>query len=70
MAFERTYKRCEICTNDYEVEALCFEDDPVHEICNGCWRSKEGIGYPEKVSPPDLGIHAHDGVGTSDRVGR
>lgn len=65
----RTYKRCPICTNDYEVEALCFKDDPVEEICNGCWRSREGIGYPEKVSP-DLEIDVRDGVGTSDRVGR
>lgn len=60
---EPTYKRCPICTNDYEVEALCFKDDPVHEICNGCWRSREGAGYTGKVIPPDLEINAHEDAG-------
>lgn len=61
-----TYKRCELCANEYAVEDLCFADDPVHEICNGCWRSSGAEVYNGRISPPDLSVDAHDGVGTTD----
>jgi len=63
---EPTYKRCPVCMNDYEVEALCFHDDPIHEICNGCWRSNEGIGYPDRTGSPDLKINVSESVKPKD----
>ncbi len=36
-----TEKLCLECKNSYNVEALCFSDDPNGLICNGCVRSTE-----------------------------
>ena len=37
----KPYKTCKSCKNTYDVEALCFADDPEHKICNGCFRQAE-----------------------------
>jgi hypothetical protein len=35
-------KKCPACKNLYDVDALCFEDDPEHILCNGCWEVGKG----------------------------
>lgn len=55
-----TYIKCPECKNEYVLEAYCFEDDPGHELCNGCWRSLS--------RPPDLGISVHEEIVTKERI--
>ena len=38
---EEELKLCPTCNNSYDLTALCFDDDPEHKICNGCFRTKE-----------------------------
>lgn len=60
MAGTDYWKRCPVCNNDCWKDEDVFTLDPSKEICNSCWRSHEELGYPEKVSPPDLSIDVHE----------
>ena len=57
---------CTICFSD----CASFTLDPEGKECDKCWRGTEGMGYPEKVSPPDLAIHVVEEIQLEDRPGR
>lgn len=57
---------CSICFSDCESFTL----DPDRKECDRCWRGGSDGVYPEKVSPPDLGIHVSEEVQSQDRPGR
>jgi hypothetical protein len=56
-----TNKLCLQCKNDYDVEAMCFSDDPNYTVCNGCYRSTK--------APETLKVSVQDIPKTGDKFG-